>query len=339
MDQRPRAGRYLELLLFTLSAVLLYRTRIGVFFFLIPLQIVASRKGLPALLAAEGIFVAAAAGIQAMTFLFPGAAPEPLVLVAVEAIVVALFLLGLVIANLSPKGLPRAQHRLVATALMAGAAAVPTVLWLSGNAEFQSAMGEQYKALAAALSAVSPAGDVVASSILSSLLEPERLRSLAEAIFLRSLAVSYLGLLAFCWWAGRAIAGRAAVIFGAPPRFSFAAFRLESWWLWPLIGAGALVLLDLFSGLGQWAYPVWNAVLIVLFLYGLQGMAILRFLFEKYRLPRLLWPLAIIVGGSLVFRGSPTAAAVILLLIPVFGVSENWIRYRVPRSPEPTEQS
>jgi hypothetical protein len=348
MDQRPRTGRYLELLLFTLSAVLLYRTGIGAFLFLVPLQILASRRGTGALLAAGALFLAGAAGIQAAILLLSGADVEPPILIAVEAIILSLFLLGLVVVNVRARLMPRALHRMAAAALLAGAAAVPLIFWLSGNTAFQQAMGRLFTERAAALSSLASSSDVVANSFLSSLLQPDHLRSFVEAILLRSLVPSYLVFLAFSWWAGQAIAGRTAALFGMPPRFRFAAFRLEAWWVWPLIGAGALVLLDLFRslglldqfpGLGAGTYPVWNAALVVLFLFGLQGLAILRFLFEKYRLPRLLWPLAVVLVGSLLFRGSPAAGTIVLLIIPVFGVSENWIRYRVPRSPEPTEQN
>lgn len=339
MNQRPRAGKYLEILLFTLSAVLLYRTRVGIFLFLVPIQIVASRRGIKGLLAAAGLFLVANAAIQGISWLLPGAAHEAPVLVAVEAIVVGGFLGGLLLVNAPLRRLPRTVHKLGAAALLAGIVAVPTSLWLAGSPAFQSAMSDVFAALASALSDMSQSADVVASSLLSSLLEPGRLKEMAQMVLLRSVAASSMVLLTFSWWAGQAVASRAPTLLGLPPRFRFAEYRLESWWLWPFIGTGALVLLDLFMGLGPLAYVVWNAALIVLFLFGLQGLAILRFLFEKYRIPRIIWPLAIVVGGSLFFRGAPAAALIVALVVPVFGVSENWIRYRVPRRPEPSEES
>ncbi len=339
MDQR-RSGRHsLEVLLFALSAVLLYRTRVGVFLFPVPLQIVASRRGVRSFLAAVAVFLAVCAGIEAAPFVLPGGTPQPPILIAVEAVVVVLFLAGLLAANAATRLLPRTVHRVAVATVLAAALAVPVILWLSGNGAFQAAMRDQYASLAALISAMAPPADPVASSLLSGLLQPDRLRAVSEMVLLRSFAASYLVLVAFSWWAGQAIAMRTATLFGVPPRFRLAEFRLESWWLWPLIGAAALVLADLFAGLGLWAYPVWNVALIVLFVFGLQGLAILRFLFEKYRLPRVLWPLAIIVGGSLLVRGAPAAAGIVMLVIAVFGASENWIRYRVPREPEPTGES
>ena len=123
---------------------------------------------------------------------------------------------------------------------------------------------------------------------------------------------------------------------GCRRRFRFSAFRLESGWLWPLIVSGALVLADLFFGISAWAYAAWNIGLVLLFLFGLQGLAIVLFLFEKYRVPRLLWFLFIV--GLAVLAASPGAGLFFVLVIPVLGISENWIRYRIPRAPAPTER-
>jgi hypothetical protein len=188
-----------------------------------------------------------------------------------------------------------------------------------------------------ALSAVFTPADAVAGSLLAPLLEPVKLRQISEAYLLRSLVADYLVLLTFSWWAGQAAASRTAALFGARPRFHFAFFRLEGAWLWPLIAAGALVLADLFFGISFWAYVAWNAGLVILFLYGLQGMAILRFLFEKHGIPRLFWLLLLVVIA--VLAASPRAGLFVMIAIPAFGVSENWIRYRVPREAAPTEKS
>jgi hypothetical protein len=158
---------------------------------------------------------------------------------------------------------------------------------------------------------------------------------MSEAYLLRSLLADYAVLLAFSWWAGQAAANRARALQGAVPRFRLSRFTLEAGWLWPLIGSGALVLADLFFGISAWAYAAWNIGLVMLFLFGLQGMAIVRFLFEKYRVPRLLWFL--LVAGLVMLAASPGAGLFIVLLIPILGISENWIRYRIPRDAAPKE--
>ncbi|HTP58461.1 MAG TPA: DUF2232 domain-containing protein, partial [Spirochaetia bacterium] len=124
-------------------------------------------------------------------------------------------------------------------------------------------------------------------------------------------------------------------------RFLFSAFRLEGFWLWVLIGALALILADLFfgsrlSGPAMYAqYAAWNIGLIVVFLYGLQGLAIARFLFEKNGLPRLLWLLLLVVLA--VLGASPRVGFFVILGLAAFGVSENWVRLRVVADRKPNE--
>jgi len=210
-------------------------------------------------------------------------------------------------------------------------------LLLSQNAAFQSSMAGLFVDISKTLSAVFAPADAVAGSMLAPLLQPQKLRQIAEAYFLRTVVADYLMLLAFSWWAGQAAASRSAALFRVRPRFHFALFRLEGGWLWPLIAAGALVLADLFFGISFWAYAAWNVGLGVMFLYGLQGLAVLRFLFEKHGLPRMLWLLLIVVIG--VLAASPRVGMFVMIALPVFGVSENWIRYRVPRDTAPAEKS
>jgi hypothetical protein len=175
------------------------------------------------------------------------------------------------------------------------------------------------------------AADGNAASALASVLEPSKLMEFTRAWFLRSFAAGYLALLAFSWWAGSASAARSiAVRAGMPPAHApglrLAGFRLESVYLWPLIVSWAAIGLDLLVGLSVFSYAVWNIGLAMLFLYGLQGMAIMRFHFEKHRLPRILWVLLVV--GLAVLAASPRAGLVVMVAVPLFGISENWIRYR-----------
>lgn len=337
MYQRPASGRYLDLLLFTLSSLLLYHTGVGIVLFLVPLQAMASRKGVQGLLASAGVFFAVFLGIRFYPFVLSGGGSRPDILVFVEIGVVLLLLLGMIIVNLPLQRRPRTLLLLLAATAAAGIAGVPSIIWLSGNAAFQQSMTNLYAEISRTLSGVFAPLDGVDSSLVSSLLEPAKLRQISEASFLRSLLADYAILLSFSWWAGQAASARTTALFGARPTFRFAEFRLEGWWLWPFIASGALILTDLFFGISSWAYAAWNVGLVLLFLYGLQGMAILRFLFEKHRIPRLLWMLLVV--GLALLAASPRVGLFILLAVPVFGVSENWIRYRVHQNTAPTSQA
>jgi hypothetical protein len=241
-----------------------------------------------------------------------------------------------VIVNLPLKRKPRTLLLLVGATALAGVVSVPGILWLSANAEFQGSLGALFQEISKTLSGLFAPADGISGSLFSALLEPSKLEQLSVGYLLRSFLMDYMLLLSFSWWAGQASAARTAALFGVRPRFHFAELRLEGWWLWPLIASGALVLVDLFFGLSFWAYVAWNVMLVLLFLYGLQGLAIVRYVFEKHGIPRFLWLLLIVGLGALV--ASPRVGIFVIFAIPVFGVSENWIRYRIPRDAEPNEQ-
>jgi hypothetical protein len=337
MYQRSTGGRWLEIVLFTLSSLLLYHTGMGIALFLIPLQVVASRRGIQSLIASAGAFLAVFLVIRLFPFFQSGGATKPDILVLMEIAIVLLLLVGMAIVNFPLRKRPRTLVMLLSATAVAGVAAIPAALLLPGYAPFQQSMANLFVDAANALSGVLGTTEGMAGSLLTSLLVPTKLQEISTAYLLRSFLADVAVLLSFSWWAGQASATRASAIFGARSKFHFAEFRLEGWYLWPLIFSGALVLADLFFGISYWAYAAWNVGLVLLFLYGLQGMAILRFLFEKHGVPRILWLL--LLAALAVLAASPRAGLFVVLAVPVFGASENWVRYRVPRSAAPTEES
>jgi len=337
MYQRSaRGGRWLEILLFTASSLILYHTGVGLILFLAPLQVVGVRRGLRGLALSACAFMLVFLAIRFVPMVFSSRAARPDILVYAEIGIVALLLLGLIVMNLPLARLPRRLYLLLGGAALTGIVAVPLGLLVASTPGFRESMANLFVDVSKALSGIFAPADGVGGSVLSGFLEPSRLEKIAEEYILRSFLVDYVVLLSFSWWVGQAAATRTAVFLGARPRFRFAEFRLESWWLWPLIVSGALVLADLFFGIGAWAYVAWNVGLVLLFLYGLQGLAIIRFIFEKHGVPRFLWLLLIV--GLAMLSASPRAGLFVILAVPAFGVSENWIRYRVPRDAEPTEE-
>jgi hypothetical protein len=337
MDQRLAGGIWLEVFLFTLSSLFLYHTGMGIALFLIPLQVVASRRGIQSLVASSGVFLAVFLGIRLYPLVQPGGAAKPDILVVMEIAFVLVLLIGMMVVNFPFQKRPRTLVMVLAAGAVAGIAAIPAALLLPGYVPFQQSMANLFADVSKTLSGIFASADGMAGSLMASLLVPATLQEISIAYILRSFLADVVVLLAFSWWAGQASAARTSGIFGAHAKFRFVEFRLEGRYLWPLIISGALVLADLFFGISFWAYAAWNVGLVLLFLFGLQGMAILRFLFEKHGLPRILWLLLIAVLA--VLAASPRAGLFVIVAVPLFGVSENWIRYRVPRSAAPTEES
>ncbi len=333
MRQGTAGGRLLEIFLFALSSFVLYYFGIGILFFLIPLQVVAARRGARGLLAGEAAFLIMLAGVRLATALPHGPMPETGLLLAIELFGVAALLLGLLAVNLRWPGRLRTLPKVLVAGAATGLLAVPLVLVLARSDAFTRAMQGLFAEVSRMIGSMFAGPDGQAVSALSSMLEPTNLMQVTKAWFLRSFAAGYVMVLGFSWWVGTASAARSLSLrggllaSGAARAARLADFRLESFYLWPLIASWAGIGLDLWKGLTFASYAVWNAGLVMLFLYGLQGMAILRFLFEKHRLPRLLWFL--LVAGVLVLAASPRASLFVVVAVPVFGISENWIRYRV----------
>jgi hypothetical protein len=324
--------RFLEALLFAVSSLVLWFFGVGRVLFLVPLQVISVRRGTAGLTAAGALAVVALAAIR-----LAGLLPAPFeqgALLTSGAEVAAFLLLtaGLVVANLRLGGV-RALMRLLVAAGAVCLAGAPLVAALAASPVVAGLVDGVFADTSRMLQSIFATGDSVAGTVLESLMVPDMLKALIRETLLNSFVLAVFALLAFSWWAGSAAAARAPQPVPAP-RWRFAAFRLEGWWLWPLIVSLALVAADLLS-LGErvpggWAAPVsyaaWNAALVMLFLFGLQGLAILRFWLEKRGLARFVWPLVVaVVLAALV---TPRLNAVAAVALPLFGASENWVRYR-----------
>ncbi len=188
--------------------------------------------------------------------------------------------------------------RLLASSIVVCVVGAPIVSALAASPEVRTIVDGVFAETAAMLRTVFATGDSVAGTVLDTLLVPGdaaggdpgippaqfRARGLRLP---RLFVVGGLGGAAggHCRFRRR---GRWRGRGGSP------SFRLEAWWLWPLIGSLALVLavalLADTAAAPSWlpiaSYAAWNAALVMLFLFGLQGLAILRFLLEKRGIAR-----------------------------------------------------
>ena len=334
MTRSTVGGRFLEALLFAVSSLVLYSFGIGRVLYLVPLQVIATRRGTAGLAAAGALATIALAAIR-LASLAPGPY-DAAGLVAAGAEVAAFVLLaaGLAVANVS-MGTARALLRLLVATAVVCIVGAPLVAVAAANPAVRGLVDGLFTDTSRMLQAIFTTGDSVTGTVIEAMIVPETLKALVRESLLNSFVVSVFAFLAFSWWAGSAAGSRGTI---APTaRWRFAAFRLEGWWLWPLIVSLALVAADLL-GLAERApaswigfvspvsYGVWNAALLVLLLFGLQGLAILRFWLEKRGIARFAWPVVVVVAlGALV---TPRVNAVVAVALPLFGASENWVRYR-----------
>jgi hypothetical protein len=328
-------GRILEVSLFAIGSVLFTRLGLGALFFLIPLQIVRVRRGRGGLYLAVGIVLVLLAGCSIYDYSFSyGGTDAAAILAGFDFVETLLFILGLVIVNAGLLDRYRGLLRLLAATMTTALIAIPICLLAPRIPAFPAAMQQLFERLAGIFKdGVALAGPTVPESPVTQILTPSDLMSIFSVYAARCFLLSYFITLTLGWWGGTLIAAR-TVRFGQAhlPVPRLAGFHLDGYFVWALIGGGALILLDRIIYIPALSYPAWNLGLVVFFLYGLQGLAILKFLFEKYRLPRLLWALfLVLIAFALI---STQAGIIVMIAIPAFGVSENWLRLRVPRGPE-----
>jgi hypothetical protein len=150
-----------------------------------------------------------------------------------------------------------------------------------------------------------------------------------------SFVFGYFVNLAGAWYVGDRIAAR--------NRFDrrLSRFTLPDAMVWPLIGAWAVVLMGRFAKLGYLRALALNAGLILLALYAVQGLAIIETLLARMARSGATrqgaqarrWP----VFGLILVLLVPALTVLALVVIPLVGVSEIWVKYRIERKEETDE--
>jgi hypothetical protein len=305
-------------------SALLYLSGIGMPFFLIPLQRVFVRQGGRPFLVSAAAALTAIAGVR----LALGAGQ-----LAGAAGPLAVLELGMVLgltAGLAWVQLPELLGRdsrlsggrvvrLLAATAAAGLASVPLLAYLGRSEAFAAGLRTVFDAAAGVLNRF-----VVPEGPGSPGIKGEDIAAWTRWLFLRSYLLDYLVMLTFSWWAGSHLGRRLP---GRPPGVTpLSRFRPPEALIWPLIVGLALVLLALITPLGPLELAGWNLLLCMLFVYGLAGLGILRFLMERFGAPRGMRVAGAVMLVLLAFV--PAANAALAVLIPALGVSQTWIDYR-----------
>ena len=320
MDEQERLAKK-RILLADVSAGLLsgflYLSYILSFAFLVPVQqSIAGRGARAGLVSSVVAFVVIAAGtgvrmVQLRFFdfisLLSGCLPPLLLLAALYWI------------NAETPKLPRIARVLLAV-LVLSLIALPFVLRMEKDRAFISQLSayveETIDSSGLALDKTGLAAELVrrAINIISS-----------------GFSVFILWMLAGSWWLGSLLASktRAALAGLRPVRKvpRLAAVKVPHKALWPSLSLWSFLFLALvLKAQGLWLLLAWNLALCAASIYGLQGMGVLSFLLHKPAVPALLWrllPLALIAA----FFNQATSA-VVLIGLPVLGITEVWIPYR-----------
>ena len=316
-------------------------------FYLVPLQFLLVRKGREAFI--YRIFISfvililfrfymassVAKNIEEMTITRPefsilkdvGAVVLPLIMI--ELVTLASLVGGLALINLYQDRRWGTLYKLLfATAGATGIGVVMTLV-LSADRGFVIAMEKLFA------EAMGYLGEMVRemSGIQGGDAAVEPLRGLDTTLLMKSFWYYVIGGLAFGYFMNLSITWYVTKIWEARTYGRevkrLVDFHLPDNFIWPLIGSWSVVLLGRFVNLYSLEIIAWNGGLVFLFLFGLQGMGILRHFMRKYRISQRLH-LLIGIGFFIVIFFPPLTIA-LFVLVPGLGVSEVWIKHRMER--------
>ncbi|PKL06280.1 MAG: hypothetical protein CVV53_05105 [Spirochaetae bacterium HGW-Spirochaetae-9] len=298
-----------------LLAGFIYLSYVLSFAFLVPVQhAFAARGNRSGLIAASFAFLVIAAG-QIFRMLEMKVV-DPLVL-ASGLLPPLLLLAALGFINVKPGRLGRGASIVLATALLSALAA-PFVLKATSDKNFSAWLVEY---VAVTMNSTGASGDAVFNARTAVDSAMGMIRSAFSALILWMLAGS--------WWIGSVIVARRRKVAdeGAKTFLSMADIRVPSIALWPTLLAWTLLLVVLMTGQsGYLAAAAWNIALCSASVYAIQGMGILSHLsrqFNATRFLRLLAPIAVLAVAL-----SSAVGAIIMIALPVLGITEVWLPYR-----------
>jgi hypothetical protein len=321
MNIGPWRSSWTDLIGFSVLSLLFYK--LGIFFllFLVPLQVLYVRRGLTTQLYSFGI-------VLFFIFLFAVISTRKIengtlrgTLLLLEMVVPALLMTGLAVVNAHNEYIHRNLYKLLAATIITGLVSIVIIVLMVRSEAYINFIKDQMDLMLEAFSqAFTTEG--TAGMMFGGMLTTERIFEMARKILLRNYLFLYFMMLVGNWRAGTAI-GKRSIGESVTP---FSGFSLPDFFIWPLLISWTGVLFDSLIGTGFFSYIFWNSGLVFLFLYGLQGFAIIRHLFEKYSVSR---GLRFLFGfGVVILFMIPGLNFLLIIGIPGLGVSELWIKLR-----------
>jgi len=199
---------------------------------------------------------------------------------------------------------------------------VPVFVHFSGNNEIVTLLKDQIIYVAQMFSKGAGSADSFENALLLKELQPERIVVTTAKLILRNYVFAYFIMLTVAWYFADAVIRKTEKRSG----IKLVNFRVPEILLWPLIISLLGVLADLFLGLGWIGYLMWNSTFIMILLYGIHGIGLIGYLLVRYKVTRSGRRFLIILSVAVMLL--PGINLVLLIGVPVLGVSEMWIRYR-----------
>ncbi len=216
----------------------------------------------------------------------------------------------------------RRLYKLLSATVAASVIFVPVFIMLQNNEVFMQAVTSQISAIGNVV--LGGGSETYEGEMIKTYMGEDGLIGYMKSFYSRSVAAMYFVVLLISARISEMVLHR---MYNTPVLRLYE-FKVPDLLLWPamLMAVGMLVeVFELFS-FGYASPIIWNAGIILLFIYGLQGMGIIRSLFLKYNLPNGLRVLVEMVLILLLIV--PGVNYVVIIGLPVFGISETWINLR-----------
>jgi hypothetical protein len=316
MDIQRWRAEWGDLLVTSIISFILYQFNMLVLF-CIPLQILFLRKGEKQLLYGSASVIATIIVVGVIRTASIDDALLKRSILLMDIALPAFILAGFIAVDLPWKIDIRTLFKVLIVVLAAGLVSIPAIYLISRNNGFTDFLRSQVESIAGLLQIGIEETDPNAIAV-----DIDALVANVIDILLKNYLFVYFLTVAGSVWIGRAIAAR----FSRTITGGFRSFHIPDRIIWPLLASWALVLVDYLVGIGSIAYAVWNIGLILLFVYGMQGIGIIQTFLDRRNVSR--YFRILLAAGMIMFVFWPGINLVILIGLPVLGVTEMWIHFR-----------
>lgn len=324
-ETRAARSYWIEVILLAVAASVSYLVLplFGPLLCLVPLQALLVRRGITAFGYAAALFGIAAVSFRLLTGW--GDLPDQIAdgLMRAEILVLILTVGGLYVLASARFSQYRVLYRLLGATVAAGVATMPL---MAGFLETASLAAESFLMNWANSASMSLGDELATDAIAAARSMADTFREAAPGI-LRSYLLIYFVFLTSQWWIGTAVGARSARM--PSPLRPVTEFHAPDHLVWVLVGGLAVVAIDQTGALGNAGLELlaaigWNAVLVMAFVFGIQGIAIMRVFAGRYGQSGT--TTSLLIGVMLII--GLFALPWLLLIISAFGASEIWVHYR-----------
>ena len=324
MERRAISREWAEVAIFTGAAFLVYQISVLFFLVAVPLMVLGLKQGRNALLYGGAALLAAI--LVQVFFRTRGIEEEVLrrFFFMMEAAYPLALILGVGVLFWT-RG--RMLYRLLGATGVVLLLSIPIAGVYSGNQEVMDFLQRQVKlvldAFQQSLGAQETGGNAM---MLFAAMDSESLYTLISEVFIRHYIFSFFLMLTVCWALSYGIYKRSM----GRSAYNLVHFTVPDILLWPVIAAWFGVLLDVLAGIPYIGFLFWNYGMILLSVYALQGIGILKSLFQQHGVSKLLQILVTV--SAVIILLTPRLNLVLIVGVPLLGLSEYWIHYRAEHS-------